>query len=112
MTSERVLDVSGPAAPPRQNGELVFASPWESRIFGVTLALLDAGRFTWDEFRARLIAALARSPDGEKYYDSWTVALEELLVAKEICTPAEIAARERVLAVRPPGHDHRDPVGR
>jgi nitrile hydratase accessory protein len=111
VTSERALDVSAPAAPPRRNGELVFASPWESRIFGVTLALLDTGRFTWDEFRARLIAALARSPDGARYYDSWTVALEELLVVKGICTPTEIAAHERVLAARPPGHDHRDSVG-
>ena len=112
MTTARVPDISGPAAPPRRNGELVFASPWESRIFGVTLALLEADRFTWDEFRARLIAALARSADGEKYYDSWTVALEELLVEKGICTAAEISANERVLAARPPGHDHRDPVGR
>ena len=111
MTSGRVLDVSGPAAPPRRNGELVFASPWESRVFGVTVALVEAGRFTWDEFRARLIAALARTPDGARYYDSWTVALEELLVAKCICTVAEIASRERELATRPRGHDHRDPVG-
>lgn len=111
MTSERVLDVSGPAAPPRRNGELVFASPWESRVFGVTVALVEAGRFTWDEFRARLIAALARAPDGARYYDSWTVALEELLVVKGICTVAEIARRERELAARPQGHDHRDPIG-
>jgi hypothetical protein len=52
-------------ARPRRRGGTASScspSPWESRIFGVTLALLDAGRFTWDEFRARLIGALARSP--------------------------------------------------
>ncbi|MFD9651474.1 hypothetical protein [Streptomyces mirabilis] len=27
------LDIEGPAAPPRSNGELVFAEPWESRAF-------------------------------------------------------------------------------
>ena len=34
-----LLDSSGPAAPPRDNGELVFAAPWESRAFGLALAL-------------------------------------------------------------------------
>ena len=29
------LDVDGPAAPPRSNGELVFAEPWEGRAFGL-----------------------------------------------------------------------------
>jgi nitrile hydratase accessory protein len=106
---ERVLDAAGPAAPPRRNGELVFAAPWESRIFGVTLALHAAGHFAWDEFRARLIAEIARreqEPDW-KYYDCWTAALEDLLAAKGLCAADELAARERGLAARPAGHDHR-----
>ena len=57
---ERVLPAEGPGAPPRANGELVFQAPWESRIFGVTLALYEAGRFEWSEFQSRLIAAIAR----------------------------------------------------
>ena len=40
MTAE--LDRDGPAAPPRRNGELVFAAPWERRLFGVTMALTSA----------------------------------------------------------------------
>ena len=47
---------------------------WDFRVWGEVEAPFT---FTWDEFRARLIAALARNPDGEKYYDSWAVALEE-----------------------------------
>ena len=30
-----LLDPAGPAAPPRDNGELVFAAPWEGQAFGV-----------------------------------------------------------------------------
>jgi hypothetical protein len=34
-----LLDSVGPATPPRDNGELVFAAPWESQAFGLALAL-------------------------------------------------------------------------
>ena len=40
MTSP-VLEIDGPAAPPRDNGELVFAEPWESRAFGLAVTLHD-----------------------------------------------------------------------
>ena len=32
----------GAAAPPRSNGELVFEAPWESRSFGMAVALSEA----------------------------------------------------------------------
>jgi nitrile hydratase accessory protein len=105
------LDASGPAAPPRQNGELVFAAPWESRLFGLTMALHQAGVFEWEEFRARLIAAIAqweaeRGP--WRYYERWQLALERVLAAKRLCSDADVAARVRALAARPAGHDHGD----
>jgi nitrile hydratase accessory protein len=112
--SERddVLDAAGPAAPPRRNGELVFAAPWESRLFGLTMALHQAGAFDWEEFRERLIAAIGeweRDPGAGawRYYERWQVALERLLAAKNLCTPADIARRTESLAARPAGHDHR-----
>ena len=54
------MDVEGPAAPPRSNGELVFAEPWESRAFAMAVALCEAGVFTWREFQGALIARIAR----------------------------------------------------
>jgi nitrile hydratase accessory protein len=109
---ERVLDASGPAAPPRRNGELVFAAPWESRVFGITMALYEQGRFEWDEFRGRLIAAIGREerahPVGAQfpYYACWLAALEELLAAKGVCAEEALRARAGALAARPAGHDH------
>ena len=109
---ERVLDAEGPAAPPRTNGELVFHAPWESRIFGLTMALYDQGRFEWDEFRDRLIEAMAAAEadlgpdDSFHYYACWLEALQALLAAKGICAPDTLAEREDVLAARPAGHDH------
>lgn len=53
------LDIEGPAAPPRSNGELVFAEPWESRAFGMAVTQYDAGALTWPEFQAALIPRIA-----------------------------------------------------
>jgi hypothetical protein len=59
-TSVVALDLEGPAAPPRSNGELVFSEPWESRIFGVAVSMHQAGCFEWTAFQAELMAAIAR----------------------------------------------------
>lgn len=106
---EHLLDTDGPAAPPRQNGELVFTAPWESRVFAVTVALFEQGRFEWDEFRQRLIAAIARAEarGGEfHYYACWLDALQDLVAAKGICAPEALDDRTRAFAARPAGHDH------
>ena len=111
---ERILDAAGPAAPPRSNGELVFQAPWESRVFGLTLVLHRQGRFEWEEFRQRLITAIAeaeaRIAAGEAsqfhYYTCWLEALRGLLAEQKLCAPAALAEREDVLAARPAGHDH------
>jgi nitrile hydratase accessory protein len=106
------LAITGPAAPPRFNGEMVFDAPWESRLFGVTLALVEAGRFEWSEFQQRLIAAVghweADHPDGEgyRYYERWAEALESLLDDLGIVAAETTDARVRALAARPAGHDH------
>jgi len=110
--AEPVLDQDGPAAPPRRNGELAFEAPWESRLFGVTLALCEAGRFEWEEFRRLLIEEIGRydagggAPEAWSYYARWQAAFERLLAAKGLCGGAELDARVRALAERPAGHDH------
>ncbi|MFZ2502031.1 MAG: nitrile hydratase accessory protein [Nocardioides sp.] len=113
MTATPVeLDIEGPAAPPRSNGELVFAAPWESRTFGMAMALADAGVFTWDDFRDALIARIgaweANPPEGEcySYYSCWQGALEDVLAARELVASDTLADRGEELAARPAGYDH------
>lgn len=86
-----IADMGGPAALPRQSGELVFHAPWERRVFAMAVALCEQGFYTWDEFRERLIAEIAagerraqqdpaqRAPS---YYESWLAAFERLLADK------------------------------
>jgi hypothetical protein len=87
------LDVDGPAAPPRRNGELVFDAPWQSRVFGLAAAVVETC-FDGDRepFRQGLIAAIAADPD-RTYWESWTAALEELVVTAGLVSPDAVDAR-------------------
>ena len=53
------MELTGAAAPPRSNGELVFEEPWHSRAFAMAVALNEAGVFTWPRFQEALIARIA-----------------------------------------------------
>jgi nitrile hydratase accessory protein len=113
--AEPELDLAGPAAPPRKNGELVFEAPWESRLFGLTLAMCQDGVFEWEEFRRLLIEEIGAwgspgsLPEAWSYYARWGRAFERVLASKGVCAEAEIDARTRELAARPAGHDHGHP---
>jgi len=107
-----LLDAAGPAAPPRDNGELVFAAPWESRAFGLALALHDAGRMDWEDFRQSLIGEIAAweaahpSGEGWSYYECWLRSLERVVSAEGLVGAGDLRARQAQLAARPAGHDH------
>jgi nitrile hydratase accessory protein len=107
-----VLDIEGPAAPPRSNGELVFAEPWESRAFGLAMALNAGGVFEWEDFRQQLIAAIGeaeRDADPSEpysYYRCWLLALERVLDAGGVVSSEQLVHRAEELDSRPAGHDH------
>lgn len=109
---ERVLDWDGALSPPRRNGELVFDTLWESRVFGMTMTLYERGAFRWEEFRDRLIQAIAaweRSHDPRapyRYWECWLAAFERLVAEKGLCPADALDARVSALAARPRGHDH------
>ena len=71
--------MTGEAALPRQNGEIVFDAPWQGRVLGMALALVEQHELEWDDFRQRLIAAVDADPT-RPYYESWTAALTDLVV--------------------------------
>ena len=86
---ESVLDWDGPLSPPRRNGEFVFDALWESRVFGMTMTLYERGAFQWNDFRDRLIAAIAAwerahhpHDEGYRYWDCWLTAFESLIAEK------------------------------
>lgn len=102
----------GRGAPPQANGEPVFATPTEARLFGMAHGLVQAGVFDWDGFRDALIAAIARAEADARaspafdYYACFAAALEHLLARAGHVTAHELATRSAALAARPAGHDH------
>jgi hypothetical protein len=72
------VDTDGVAAPPRSNGELVFAAPWQARAFGICVAVLEREGLGWEAFRPHLVTAIDDDPDRD-YYDSFGLALDAFL---------------------------------
>lgn len=115
------LDLDGPAAPPRINGELAFSQPWQGRLFATTMALCDAGRLDYGVFRDRLIAAITASPvafvapvgvassaavapssaiasPNDFYWAAWQDALETELEHRGLCDATELTSRSIAFA--------------
>jgi nitrile hydratase accessory protein len=104
------------ATRPGHAAEAVFAEPWEARAFALALTLGQGGQFSWDEFRDRLIAEIAKadaatSRDGQApvadsprgpYYECWLAALERLLREKALLNSDEIERRAAAIAASPP----------
>ena len=80
-------DAGVPPGVPRENGELVFDAPWESRAFGLAAAYVAASGGGWDRFRRHLVRAIADLPADTPYYEAWVTALESL-VAEDGLAPA------------------------
>ena len=92
----RIANMDEHIALPRQNGELVFAAPWEACAFGLAVALNEGGMYDWRDFSQGLAAHITAAerhgvPSG--YYERWLATLEELVVAKGMVTPEELAGR-------------------
>jgi nitrile hydratase accessory protein len=107
-----VVALDAAAAPPRANGELVFEEPWESRAFGIAVALHGAGAVDFEDFRARLIDEI-RSSEGEhdptdaghRYYECWLRALERTLLARGVVDETALETERRRLE-HEWAHDH------
>ena len=96
-----IFYMSGGESLPRENGELVFHEPWESRAFGLAVVMHQNERYAWDEFRNQLIDEIARSEEhdeGSTYYERWLRSLEKVSLMKGFVTEEEIQNRAALLA--------------
>jgi nitrile hydratase accessory protein len=98
----RIANMDEQMVLPRQNGELVFAAPWEARAFGLAVALNEAGVYPWRDFSQGLAAetaALEQHGVHVSYYERWLETLAKLAVAKGLVTPEELDARTAAYAL-------------
>ena len=76
------------------DGEPVFAAPWESKVFALTVTLHERGYFSWTEWSQCLAQTIADSNCNEShpttYYEDWLKALETILADKQIVGPDQL----------------------
>ena len=85
-----IAEMPGMSGLPRRNGELVFHDDWERKAFAMAVALCERGHYSWDEFRAHLIADIKASevtpenprPDQPGYFEHWLSSFEKVLADK------------------------------
>ena len=87
-----------PGLPRSQEGDPVFAEPWQAEAFALTVHLFDRGLFTWPEWAEALSSEVTRphrDPDGHDYYDCWVEALSGLLESKGVADASTILGLQR-----------------
>ncbi|MGY6273848.1 nitrile hydratase accessory protein [Achromobacter denitrificans] len=84
---------------PKDKDGPVFREPWEARAFAITVTMHERGVFTWSEWAESLSAAIKRSEaesgvdNGERYYEHWLAALEDIVTRKQVCTTSLLDKR-------------------
>lgn len=80
-----------------------FAEPWQAQLFAITLAMHEAGHFSWPEWVGYLSQAIRDAqaegdPDlGDTYWQHWLAALERLLREKELAGPLQLASHREAI---------------
>ncbi|WP_127903027.1 nitrile hydratase accessory protein [Solirhodobacter olei] len=75
-----------------------FDEPWHAQLFALTVALSEAGRFSWPDWTEAFGATLARHglsrelDGGADYYAAWLEALEGLLARLDLAEPGKVEA--------------------
>jgi hypothetical protein len=94
--------------PERRNGELVFDAPWQTRAFGIGMALQASGLIDPESFGERLGRDLSDAGTGTgDYYAAWLESVVALATDAGVLTGAEVAARTaEIEALDDHGGDH------
>jgi nitrile hydratase accessory protein len=87
-----ITGMTGAAALPRRNGELAFAAPWQGRVLGMALTVVDRFGLPWTEFQRRLIDEIGARADAP-YWDCWLAALERLVVERGVVAAEELGSK-------------------
>ena len=68
-----------------------FEEPWQAQLFALTVALNEAGHFTWEEWAA-VFGPRVRDAEASIYWQVWSQALVELLADRGVASTAEVHA--------------------
>lgn len=85
-----------PGQPLGDDGQAVFAEPWQAHAFAMAVQLHQRGLFTWPEWAAALSQQIKQAQAegdadlGDTYYQHWLAALESLVAAKGASSAGEL----------------------
>lgn len=103
-----------PRLPMGDDGAPVFCTPWEARVFAMTLQVHQAGAFTWTEWSEALGAELAKDDDGNgivvSYYEHWLAAFENLLEQKSVAGSGTLSVLKEAWAEAARTTPHGTPI--
>lgn len=74
--------------------EAPFAEPWQAQLFALTVALNEAGRFSWSEW-AEVFGPRVKDVGADRYWQVWSEALQAILEGRGIASAPEVAALTR-----------------
>lgn len=83
---------------PREDGDAVFAEPWEARAFAMAVALNEQGLFEWPQWADIFSVNLKTNEASDaprSYYQVWMMTLEEIVEAKGIADTQTRVARQQ-----------------
>jgi len=78
-------------------GEPVFAEPWQAQAFAMTVSLFEQGVFSWSDWTATFSskraerAAAGATLESTLYYQDWLTALETLVSERAGIAPSALA---------------------
>jgi nitrile hydratase accessory protein len=85
---------------PRDNGELVFHTPWEGRIFAMAVLMLQKGIYPWKTFIGKFAEEIGEAerqhPETDivaTYYHHWVQAFEKTLIEKDVLAHEQLETR-------------------
>ena len=104
-----------------------FNAPWQAQVFALTVALNEAGHFSWADWAKYLgqeVAARSGASDhsgralpaiddlqaNDAYFECWTAALERLLEDRRIAPPLALSALRQAWRVAAEKTPHGQPI--
>lgn len=116
--AEALRAAAAPVAPVPlgDDGEPVFAEPWEAKAFAMTLALHERGVFTWPEWAACLAERISDAQaqgdrdDGSTYYRHWLAALEDVVTKYRLASSTQLEERRAAWSRAARATPHGQPI--
>ena len=69
--------------------EAPFDAPWQAELFGLTVALSEAGHLAWPDWTQAFGEELAR---GTAYWPAWLATLQSLMITRGLATADQVQA--------------------